>query len=164
VSAYTGPELLGADHILDDFDCGDEALNDWLKRRARSNQHSGASRTWVALDKSQHVVGFYASSTAVLMRGAATKRAARQQPDPMPALLLGRLAVDNRHQGHGLAAALLKHFLLKSLEVAEVTGVRLLLVHAKDEQSARFYRHHEFDPSPIDELTLMLLVNDLRAP
>jgi predicted N-acetyltransferase YhbS len=163
VSAYTCPELLGADHILDDFDCGDEALNDWLKRRARSNQNSGASRTWVAVDEAKNVVGFYASSTAVLMRSAATKRAARQQPDPIPALLLGRLAVDERHQGQGLAAALLKHFLLKSLEVAEVTEVRLLLVHAKDEQVAAFYRRFEFEPSPIDELTLMLLVRDTQV-
>ncbi len=163
MSSYSGPELLAADHILDDFDCGDDLLNDWLKRRARANQHSGASRTWVALDENRHVVGFYASSTAVIMRNSATKRAARNQPDPIPALLLGRLAVDERHQGQGLAAALLKHFLLKSLEVTEITGVRLLLVHAKDEQAAAFYEHHDFEPSPVDELTLMLLVKDLLA-
>lgn len=161
MSGYSGPELLAADHILDDFDCGDDLLNDWLKRRARANQYSGASRTWVALDRNRCVVGFYASSTAVIMRNSATKRAARNQPDPIPALLLGRLAVDERHQGQGLAAALLKHFLLKSLEVAEITGVRLLLVHAKDEQAAAFYKHHEFEPSPVDDLTLMLIIRDV---
>jgi predicted N-acetyltransferase YhbS len=162
VTVYRGPELLGPDHVIDEFDCGAEALNDWLTRRARSNQGRGASRTWVVTDADQ-VVGYYASSTAVVLRSEATKRAARNQPDPVPALLLGRLAVDRKHQGRGLAAALLKHFLLKSLEVAEVTGVRVLLVHAKDEQAAAFYRHFEFEPSPVDDLTLMLLVQDLTG-
>jgi GNAT superfamily N-acetyltransferase len=161
VSSYSGPDLLAADHIVDDFECGDDRLGVWLKRRARANQHSGASRTWVATDENRRVVGFYASSTAVIMRSSATKRAARNQPDPIPALLLGRLAVDRRHQGQRLAAALLKHFLLKSLEVAEITGIRVLLVHAKDEHAAAFYRHHDFEPSPVDDLTLMLVVSDV---
>ena len=163
MSRYRGPDLLAVDHVIDDFDCGDVTLNDWLTRRARSNQDSGSSRTWVVTDDDARVVGYYASSTAVVLRAEATRRAARNQPDPVPALLLGRLAVDQKHQGRGLAAALLKHFLLKSLEVAEVTGVRVLLVHAKDEQAAAFYRHYEFEPSPIDDLTLMLLVKDIAG-
>ena len=163
MSRYRGPDLLAVDHVIDDFDCGDVTLNDWLTRRARSNQDSGSSRTWVVTDDDPRVVGYYASSTAVVLRAEATRRALRNQPDPMPALLLGRLAVDQKHQGRGLAAALLKHFLLKSLEVAEVTGVRVLLVHAKDEQAAAFYRHYEFEPSPIDDLTLMLLVKDIAG-
>ena len=163
MTAYHGPALLRSDHVIDGFDCGDVALNDWLTRRARNNQDSGASRTWVVTDDDARVVGYYASSTAVVLRSAATKRAARNQPDPVPALLLGRLAVDRKHQGQGLAAALLKHVLLKSLEVAEVTGVRVLLVHAKDKQAAAFYLHYEFEPSPIDDLTLMLLVKDIAG-
>lgn len=163
MSGCCGPDLLGTDQVVDGFDCGDAVLNDWLTRRVRGNQQSGASRTWVVTDDEYHVVGFYASSTAVVLRTEATKRAARNQPDPVPALLLGRLAVDRRHQGLGVAAALLKHFLLKSIEVAQVTGVRVLLVHANDEQAAAFYRHHGFEPSPIDELTLMLLVRDLAG-
>lgn len=163
MNVYHGPLLLSADQVIDDFDCGDAALNDWLTGRARSNQDSGGSRTWVVTDDAGRVVGYYASSTAVVLRSEATKRAARNQPDPVPALLLGRLAVDRKHQGRGLAAALLKHFLLKSLEVAEVTGVRVLLVHAKDEQAAAFYRRYEFEPSPIDDLTMMLLVKDIAG-
>lgn len=163
MNPYRGPDLLCADHVIDEFDCGDVALNDWLTRRARSNHDSGASRTWVVTDDAARVVGYYASSTAVVMRAEATKRAARNQPDPVPALLLGRLAVDRKHQAQGLAAALLKHFLLKSREVAEVTGVPVLLVHAKDEEAAAFYRHYEFEPSPIDDLTMMLLVKDIAG-
>ncbi len=135
---YEGPVLLGADHIVEDFDCGNGVLNEWLRTKAIHNQREGGSRTWVVLD-GRGVVAFYASSTAVLMRSHATKRAARKQPDPLPAILLGRLAVDTKHQGRGLAAALLKHFVLKSLEVAEAAGVRLLLVHAKNDTTRPFY-------------------------
>ena len=109
------------------------------------------------------VVAFYASATAVVARTEATKRAARNQPDPLPAMLLGRLAVDRDHQARGLAAAMLKHFLLKALEVADLTGLRLVLVHAKDMQAAGFYRRYGFEPSPIDDLTLMLLIKDIQS-
>lgn len=162
MSPYAGPELLAADHDVEGFDCGDEALNDWLRRRAPRNQREGSSRTWVVTDGAR-VVAFYASSAAVVARSDAIRRAARNQPDPLPAMLLGRLGVDRGHQGKGLAAALLKHFLLKALEVAALTGVRLVLVHAKDSQSASFYRHFGFESSPIDDLTLMLLVKDIEG-
>lgn len=158
---YRGPVLLGADHLVEDFDCGSDALNEWLRTKALRNQREGGSRTWVVLD-GQRIVAFYASSTAVLMRSHATKRAARNQPDPLPAVLLGRLAVDTEFQGRGLAAALLKHFVLKSLEIAEVTGVRLLLVHAKNDDARRFYLKYGFEPSAVDEMTLMALVKDVR--
>jgi GNAT superfamily N-acetyltransferase len=161
LSEYAGPQLLADHHSIDDFTCGEPALDQWLRTRARANQRHGASRVWVAtLDDC--VVAFYASSTSVVLRARATKRAARNQPDPIPAILLGRLAVDQRHQSRGLAAALLKHFIEKSLEVAELTGVRLLLVHAKDRQAREFYERYGFEPSPIDELTLMLILGDIR--
>jgi GNAT superfamily N-acetyltransferase len=159
--SYEGPVLLGADHSIEDFDCGNEVLNEWLRTKAVHNQREGGSRTWVVLD-GRRVVAFYASSTAVLMRSQATKRAARNQPDPLPAVLLGRLAVDSQYQGRGLAAALLKHFVLKSVEVAELTGVRLLLVHAKNDPARRFYLRYGFEPSPVDDMTLILLVKDIR--
>lgn len=159
--SFEGPARLGADPSVDDFDCGNDVFNEWLRTKALHNQREGGSRTWVVLD-GRRVVAFYASSTAVLMRGYATKRAARNQPDPLPAVLLGRLAVDAKYQGRGLAAALLKHFVLKSLEVAEITGVRLLLVHAKNDTARRFYLRYGFESSPVDDMTLMLLVKDVR--
>jgi len=162
VSRYLEPEIFADAHDIESFDCGDEALNDWFHRRASRNQREGSSRTWVVTNQGS-VVAFYASSTAVLTRIEATKRAARNQPDPLPAVLIGRLAVDREHQGRGLAAALLKNFLLKALEVAQITGVRLVLVHAKNEQAADFYRHYGFDASPIDDLTLMLLMKDIHT-
>lgn len=160
MSALRGPVPLDADHVLADFHCGDDALDVWLAARALRNQADGSSRTWVVLD-GRRVAAYYASSTAVLLRASAPGRVARNQPDPLPALLLGRLAVDAGYQGQGLGAALLKHFLLKSLEVAQLVGVRLLLVHAATPEAAAFYEHHGFERSPIDELTLLVLVTDL---
>lgn len=157
-----GPLLLDSTHHTEDFDCGKPNLDDWLKRRGLANQRTGASRTWVVLDDDNRVVAYYASAIASIVRTAATKRAARDQPDDIPALLLARLAVDHRHHGQGLAGALLKHFLLKAVEVADIVGARVVLVHAKDEEAKHFYLHHDFLPSPLDELTLMRPITDLR--
>lgn len=162
MTSFVGPHLLAPDHLLDKFDCGDKTLNWWLANKAPHNQTEGGSRTWV-VTVDNRVVAYYASSTAVVLRSRATKRAARNQPDPVPAVLLGRLAVDGKNQGQGLGAALLKHFILKSLEVAQITGVRVLLVHAKDPTAAGFYARYGFEPSHIDSLTMMLLVKDIAA-
>jgi GNAT superfamily N-acetyltransferase len=158
-----GPTLLTADHFVDQFSSGAPPLNEWLKRRALNNQGAGSSRTWVVADGDSRVVAFYASATAAILRSRATGRAARNQPEELPALLLARMAVDVDHQGQGLGAALLKHFIVKSVEVSELVGVRLLLVHAKDDQARAFYVHHGFEPSPVDDMTLMLLMADIRA-
>ena len=131
MSEFVGPDLLTTDHVLEGFECGDAALDGWLVDRARRNKADRSSRTWVVSVEGR-VVAYYASSAAVVLRVDATKRAARNQPNPLPAVLLGRLAVDLRYQGQGLGAALLKHFIVKSIEVAELIGVRVVLVHAKD--------------------------------
>ena len=157
-----GPELLGTDHLVGSFDCGKAPLNDWLARRALANQKSGATRTWVVADEpSNRVVAYYASATASVLRSTATGRAARNQPEDIPAVLLARLAVDLEHAYQGLGAALLRHFTLKAMEVAAVVGARLLLVHAQDEEARQFYLHYGFEPSPIDELTLMRVLTDI---
>ena len=158
---FRGPELLGPDHLLEGFDCGRPTLNGWLLRRALANQRSGASRTWVVADDAGGIVAYYASATASILRETATKRASRNQPEAIPAVLLARLAVDSGHQGQGLAGALLKHFILKALEVSSIVGARVLLVHAEDEEARAFYLHHDFEPSPIDGLTLMRVIKDV---
>ena len=137
---YAGPELLSDQHLVEGFDCGKLALNDWLIRHALNNQASGTSRTWVVVEAgSREVVAFYASATASVLRSSAPKRMRRNQPEEMPAILLARMAVDARHTRHGLGAALLKHFMLKALEVAQSVGVRILLIHAKDDEAKNFY-------------------------
>jgi GNAT superfamily N-acetyltransferase len=158
-----GPELLGPEHFVDGFDCGSIPLNDWLARRGLANQRNGASRIWVvADDETGRVVAYYASATASIVRAAATRRAARNQPTEIPAVLLARLAVDREFAGRGIGASLLRHFLLKALEIAELVGVRVVLVHAENEAARDFYLHYEFEPSPFDDLTLMRLIADLR--
>ena len=156
---YGAPALLTSEHRLEGFDCGEPALNDWLTRRALANQVAGSSRTWVVTDEpTRTVVAYYASSTASVMRTAAPRHIARNQPPDLPAILLGRMAVERGHQGKGLGAAMLKHFMTKAIEVSEIVGVRLVLVHAKNEQARDFYRHHGFVESPIDPLILMMLL------
>ena len=156
---YSGPTLLTSEHRLDGFDCGEPTLNDWLARRALGNQQASSSRTWVVIDEpARTVVAYYASSTASVIRAAAPRHIARDQPADLPAILLGRMAVDSRHQGKGFGAAMLKHFITKALEVSEIVGARLVLVHAKDAHANGFYRHHGFVESPIDPLTLMMLL------
>lgn len=162
MNRFVGPELLRPDHVIDEFDCGDEALNRWFTSKARHNQAEGASRTWVVTDGRQ-VVGYHASSTAVVMRSAAPTRGGAKPARPLPAILLGRLAIDVKYRSLRLGAALLKHFIVKSLEVAQIVGVRVLLVHAKNDEVAGFYRRYGFEPSPIDDLTLLMLVKDATA-
>jgi GNAT superfamily N-acetyltransferase len=160
--AYAGPELLSGQHLVEGFDCGKPALNEWLIRHALNNQASGTSRTWVVVEAgSREVIAFYASATASVLRSSAPKRMQRNQPEEMPAVLLARMAVDARHAGHGLGAALLKHFMLKALEVAQSVRVRILLIHAKDEEAKSFYIHYGFVESPFDPLVLMMLLRDL---
>jgi GNAT superfamily N-acetyltransferase len=156
---YSGPTLLTSKHRLERFDCGEPALNDWLARRALGNQAAGTSRTWVVTEETPGiVVAYYASATASVMRAATPRQIARDQPTDLPAILLARMAVDRRRQGKGLGGAMLKHFMTKAIEVSEKVGVRLVLVHAKDEHAKTFYQHHGFIESPIDPLTLMMLL------
>ncbi|MHB8296699.1 MAG: GNAT family N-acetyltransferase [Acidimicrobiales bacterium] len=156
---HDGPELLTGEHVLAGFDCGKPALNDWLVRRSRGNQSAGTSRTWVVVEAgTRRVVAYYASSTASVLRSTAPRPFGRNQPDEIPAILLGRMAVDHKHQGHGLGAALLKHFIAKAAQVSGPVGVRLLLVHAKDAEAQGFYRHYGFVESPIGPLTMMMLL------
>ncbi len=160
--AYAGPELLSGQHLVEGFDCGKAALNDWLIRHALNNQASGTSRTWVVVEAGSHdVVAFYASATASVLRSSAPKRMQRNQPEEIPAILLARMAVDARHAGHALGAALLKHFMLKALEVAQSVGVRVLLIHSKDDEAKSFYMRYGFVESPFDPLVLMMLLQDL---
>lgn len=152
---------MGPEHVVEGFDCGKAPLNEWLLRRGLANQRSGASHTWVVIDdEAGRVVAYYASATASILRSAVSRRAGRNQPEDIPAVLLARMAVDRGYAGQGLGAALLKHFVLKALEVAAVVGARILLVHAQDEDARQFYLHHDFEDSPIDNLTLMRVITD----
>jgi GNAT superfamily N-acetyltransferase len=145
-----------------DFDCGNDVLNDWLKKRALKNQASGASRTFVICNKGR-VVGYYALSSGSVERLEAPKAIARNMPQTIPVMLLGRLAIDRDAQGQGLGAALLKDALLRVLSVAKNVGVRAILVHAISEDAKRFYLGYGFQVSPIDSMTLVLPMKNIEA-
>lgn len=153
----SAPRPLQAGDETEQFDCGVDVLNAWLKRRALLNHLSGASRTYVAT-AGKRIVGFYCLAAGSVQHEAAPGKIRRNMPEPIPALVLGRLAVDQAFQKRGLGPALVLHALEQAQEVAMSVGVRALLVHAKDPEAASFYRRLGFAPSPLDELILMARV------
>jgi GNAT superfamily N-acetyltransferase len=159
----SAPQPLAAVHLLGDFESGESALDEWLKRRALSNQVSGASRTFVVVDHEHRVRGFYALAAGAVAHATATSSVRRNMPDPIPVLVLGRLAVDRQAQGIQLGAALLQDAVKRAIAVSQSTGVRALLVHALHEDAKRFYEHHGFQPSPQHPLTLMLRLSSVTA-
>lgn len=161
--AYNAPTTLTRDHELDDFECGEAALDGWLKRQGLQAQASGSARVFVTTeDDSAAVVGYYALAGASISREEATGRAGQGQPDPIPAVLLGRLAVDRRHGGRGLGRSLLMDALARTTRAAEQVGVSVFLVHALHSRAKEFYSQYGFEQSPLEELTLMLLMKDVR--
>ena len=161
--AFRAPRPLSGEHLLDDFDCGEPDLDEWFKRRALTNQAGGASRTFVVADAQNRVFGYYALAAGAVSRQLATTGVRRNMPEPIPALVLGRLAVDRRAQGGKLGAALLQDAVNRALSVAENAGVRALLVHALHEDAKRFYLHYGFGESPLHSLTLMLRLANPQA-
>jgi GNAT superfamily N-acetyltransferase len=156
------PEPLSASHRLDDFDCGEAALDDWLKRRALANQATGASRTFVVTDEGDRVCGYYAMAAGAVSPQLATRRVRRNMPDPVPVMVLARLAVDRRAQGLHLGASLLQDAVNRAVAVSQNAGVRALLVHALHERARHFYEHYGFQPSPTHPLTLMLRLSAVK--
>jgi len=150
------PQPLSADHQLNTFNCGETSLDEWLKRRALLNQSNGASRTFVVVDESQLVMGYYALAAGAVHHQDATRSIRQNMPDPIPVMVLARLAVDIRTQGMQLGAGLLRDAVDRSLAVAKNTGVRALLVHALHERAKQFYLYFGFQASPVHPLTLML--------
>jgi GNAT superfamily N-acetyltransferase len=150
------PAPLGPAHRLETFESGEPSLDDWLRRRAPGNQASGASRTFVVADADVQVMGFYALAAGAVAHEGAASAVRRNMPDPVPVLVLARLAVDRRAQGLKLGAGLLQDAVRRAIGVADDAGVRALLVHALGERARDFYLHHGFQPSPLDPLTLML--------
>jgi GNAT superfamily N-acetyltransferase len=150
------PQPLTARHLLDTFDCGEPSLDEWLKRRALANQLGGASRTFVVADAEDRAVGYYSLAAGAVSRNLATGGVRRNMPDPVPVLVLARLAVERNAQGMQLGAALLQDAVNRAVSVSQNAGVRALLVHALDDKAKQFYLHYGLVESPLHPLTLML--------
>jgi predicted N-acetyltransferase YhbS len=159
--ALTAPEPLSSDHELDAFESGIASLDEWVKRRARRNEVDGASRTFVVCTD-RRVVGYYCLAAGSVLHATATSKVRRNMPDPVPILLLGRLAVDRGWQGKGLGADLLADAVLRSVGAAKSVGVRAILVHAISDDARTFYEKHGFRPSPVDPMTLMVTIEEAQ--
>ncbi len=157
LDAIRPPEKLSATHYLSDFDSGEPVLDDWLRRRALHNEMSGASRTYVVC-MGKTVVGYYTLAVGAVAHTEAPGRVRRNMPDPLPVMVLGRLAVDKSLQRRGIGKGLLRDAVLRTVQAAEIAGIRAILVHAISESAKRFYEGCGFIASPIDPLTVVLTV------
>ena len=145
------------------FDCGHVALNEFLQRFALVNQRSNSSQTYASCNAGQ-VAGFYSLAVGSVEPSHSAPRVIKGIPrHPVPVMILARLAIDQRYQRQGLGKALLKNALLRTVQAADIAGIRALLVHAKDEEARSWYRHWEFEESPTDPYHLFLLVKDIKA-
>jgi GNAT superfamily N-acetyltransferase len=156
------PQLLTAEHVLGEFDSGVPSLDDWLRRRAMLNQAKGASRTYVLSDTGR-VVAFYALAASAVAGGAAPGRFKRNMPDPIPVVVLGRLAIARSHQGRGLGRALFQDAAQRVVHASDAIGIRGLLVHAISDEAKSFYLSLGLTSSPIEPMTLMATIDDLRG-
>ncbi len=161
MSGYSAPRPIRDDDDFAEFESGDDSLDHYLRTRAVPNHAEGASRCYVTC-RAARVVGFYALASASVERSDATGAVRRNMPEPIPVILLSRLAVDRREQGRGLGRGLLRDAIIRSVRAADLIGVRALLVHAIDDEARNFYSHFGFMPSPTDPMHLLLLMKDVR--
>ena len=155
-------EKLRRDHAVEGFHCGREELNQYLLRYAWQNQQAGAAQTYVGV-VGDAIVGFHTLAVGQVMFEDAPQRLTKGLArHPVPIVLLARLAVDGRWQNRGVGKALLKDAMLRTLQAADIAGVRALAVHAKDDQGRRFYEYFDFVPSPSDPMHLFVLLKDVR--
>ena len=154
--AFRPPELMTSSHLIDAFSCGEAELDDWLKRRALTNQINGASRTFVVTGADGVVHGYYAMAAGAVSHQLATSNIRRNMPDPVPVIVLARLAVDQKAQGQKLGPTLLRDAIKRAVAVSGNAGVRAVIVHALHERAKGFYEKFGFQASPANPMTLML--------
>jgi GNAT superfamily N-acetyltransferase len=149
-------------HLTDGFSCGTDSLDQWLKRRGLNNQIQGASRTYVVCDGAR-VVAYYALASGAVMSGDATGRFRRNMPDPIPVVVLGRLAVDRTLQGKGFGRSLVRDAGMRVIQAADAIGIRGMTVQALSDDAKTFYEKVGFEPSPLDPNLLMISLADLEV-
>jgi GNAT superfamily N-acetyltransferase len=159
--SYSPPVPLSDKHDCDGFDCGYAVLNDWLKRYALLNQRANAARTFVVC-RGMKVLGYYSLAVGAVDHAAASARVRKGLAQhPIPVMVLARMAVDLYHQNKRIGRGMLKDAILRTLQAADIAGIRAIFVHAKDDRARRFYEKFGFELSPIHPLQLMLLLKDI---
>lgn len=156
------PAPLTVQHQIEDFDSGAQSLNRWLKHHALKNQTSGASRTFVACNENR-VLAYYALATSAVAVNAVSGRFRRNMPDPIPVVVLGRLAVDRTLQGQGIGRFMVRDAAVRVHQAAQLIGIRGLLVHAISDDARAFYEKMGFEPSALDSMTLVITMADIQA-
>jgi GNAT superfamily N-acetyltransferase len=162
VSSLLPPEPLADHHDIGDFSSGEAALDDWLRRRARANQVSGATRTYVVCEE-KRVIAYYALASGVVTVDSAPGRFRRNMPNPIPVAVLARLAVHRDWHGRGIGRALFRDAARRVAHAADAIGIRGIVVHAISKEAKDFYLALGFDPSPREPMTLMIRLSDIRA-
>lgn len=156
-------EKLARGHDLEGFDCGKEPLNRFLIRNALQSQQSNASQTYLAVDVGQ-IIGYHTLAVGEVAYDGASERLKKGLArHPIPVMILARLAVSRDWQRRGVGPALLRDALLRTLQAADIAGIRAFVVHAKDEEARAFYEHFDFAPSPTDPMHFFVLLKDIRA-
>jgi GNAT superfamily N-acetyltransferase len=158
----SAPALLTEAHETEMFESGVNTLDVWLKRRAIKNQTTGASRTFVVCEENR-VVAYYSLASSAVAVVDAPGRFRRNMPDPVPVVILGRLAVARAFQGQGFGRALVRDAGYRIVQAAEMIGIRGVIVQAVSDRAKKFYAHLGFQVSPLDSMTLMITLADLKA-
>jgi predicted N-acetyltransferase YhbS len=156
----TAPLPLAAQHVTEGFSCGNDSLDQWLKRRSLKNQIQGASRTYVVRDETR-VLAYYALASGAVTTTHATGRFRRNMPDPTPVVVLGRLAVDQCLHGKGLGRSLVQDAGLRVIQAADAIGIRGMTVHVLSDDAKAFYEKIGFETSLLDPYLLMISLSDL---
>lgn len=159
---FRAPELLSARNDVASFCSGVETLDRWLQQRALKNHMSGASRVFVVCDGNR-VLAYYALASGAVAVDAAPGRFKRNMPDPIPVVVLGRLAVDRTLHSKGIGRALVQDASRRVLQAASTIGIRGMIVHALSNEAKAFYEHVGFDSSPLDPMMLMVTLADMQA-
>ena len=164
--SYTAPEPINTDHRLDVFDCGKAPLSDFLRRRALKND-GRASRTYVltatAGEQAGSVVAFYTLAAGAVPLAELPKKLSRNMPNPVPVMVLGRMAVDQHHKGKGLGRGMLQEAMSRVLIASQEVGARALVVHAIDDEAVTFYTQYGFQIFPTGSRTLFLPIETIAA-
>ena len=156
------PQALNANHLLDEFDFGKPALNEWLTRYARQAQASGSAKTYVVTEDAR-IAGYFSLTVGQIDTLEATDRVRKGMGSyPIPVIILARLAVSLSDQGRGIGVGMLQEAIRRTLAIAEQAGVRAMLTHPIDDEATRFYLRFGFEPSPVRQQQLLLLLKDAR--